>query len=94
MVISQSIFDLYSKTWQRFDQGKELFNMSIDLVHYTFYLKNEFLSLKIYQGPRQYQNESGVKKIPLKVWEIKVDTWSAVISRTIFGNDITWLPPP
>ena len=59
--ISRPIFDRFSKTWHRFDQGKEFFKMSIYLVHYTFYLKNEFLSQKIYQGQHQYHNESGLK---------------------------------
>ena len=32
-------------------------------------------------------------KIPSKVWETNVGTWSIVISETIFANDNTWLPP-
>ena len=32
-------------------------------------------------------------KIPSKVWETNVGTWSSVISETVFANGNTWLPP-
>ena len=37
--ISRPIFDRFSKTLHHFDQGKELFEMSIHFDHYKFYFK-------------------------------------------------------
>ena len=39
MAIFQPIFDRFLKTLHRFDQGNELFEMSIHFAQYKFYLK-------------------------------------------------------
>ena len=91
--ISQSIFNRFSNAWHHFDQRKELFEMSIGLVHYTFYLKSWVFESNNLSRPMPLPIWVRGPKIPSKVSETNVGTWSIVILEIIFANDNTWLPP-
>ena len=91
--ISHPIFDRFLKTWHRFDQGKELFEMSIHLAHYEFYFKIWVFEPNNLSRSTQVPIWARGPKIPSKVSETNVVTWSIVILKIIFGNDNTWLPP-
>ncbi len=91
--ISQSIFYLFSIAWHRFDQGKELFQISISFDHYTIYSQSWVFEPNNLSRPTSVPIWVRGPKIHSKVTQTSVGTWSIVIFEIIFANDDTWLPP-